>query len=181
MKHILLWAVNQGPIKLKLYLALLSSCLFFFIVPPLFPSWKVFHFVPWLALVITYSTFLRSLWSAFVTGLLLDLLSATTFGMHTLNFSIVTAYLFTKRRYFIKENPYNLSLFTTIYSFTLTLLYTLLFFIFDRRWLVSGKWIVTDLLLFSLFDGMYAYFGFTLPFSLWESLEKKWKIKYGIK
>ena len=180
MKRILLWVFEKSPIQIKLILGGILASLFALIVPPLFPHLKISPFIPFLILVITHSSLAKSLWIAFGIGLCMDLLSEGAFSVNTLALCVTVAYLFTKRRYFIKENPYNLSLFTTLFLICLTLLYIPLFFIFDGRVLLSGKWLVTDLLLYPLFDGLYAYFWFTLPFALWEKLEKKLKLRYGI-
>lgn len=163
-------------VRQKLFLAFILSNLFSFLGAPLFPALKIFSYSPLLVLLITHTHLSFALWMAFIFGSLTDFLSTTPMGLHAVNFCLTTLLLFRQRRHFFADNPYNLSLFSALFSFNATLLYALLFFIFDRRVLLSGKWVLTDLLFLPAIDGLYAFIWFTLPFAVWEKLQKRLRI-----
>lgn len=156
---------------------LLASAAHFFLAP-LFPSLHLFAYAPFLVLFLIHSTLLRSLGAALGVGLLLDFTSSAPMGIHALNCFFTSFFLYRYRKHFFKDNPYNLPLFTSFFSFTSTILYALLFFLFDRRVLFHGRWVLADLLFMSLIDGLYAAAAFTLPFRLFETYQAKIRMKH---
>jgi len=160
----------------KLLLAFILANLFALSLRALFPSLPLFPYSPLFALWIASLSLPYALWSAFGMGLFMDLLSSSPMGIHAINFCLTTLVLYRERRHFVSDNPYNLSLFTLLFSFVSALFYALLISLFDRRMAISGKWVLTDLLLLPIADGVYAFVWFTLPFMIGEKVQKRIKL-----
>ncbi len=160
-------------IKQKYLLAFLFANVALFFLNPLFPQLRLFFYAPLLVFFLIHASFFNALWIAFGLGIFLDLLSSAHMGINACNFLLTSFILYPQRKHFFKDNPYNLSLFTVLFSLLSTFLYALLIFLFDRRNLFSGKWILTDIFFMPLMDGVYAYVWFTLPLALWEKIRKR--------
>ena len=159
--------------KPKLSLASLFGLFAFLLIHPLFPACHFFAFSPLVVFYLIHTSLIPTLWASVGLGLLMDVVSSSHMGVNALNFFLTSFLLYRQRKHFIKDNPYNLSLFTSLYSIVWTILYAVLIFLFDRRILFHGKWIITDLFIMPALDGLYAYICFTLPFALIDKMRKK--------
>lgn len=159
--------------KQKLLFASLLGFFGFLILEPLFPGCHFFTFSPLVVFYLVHTSLLTTLWASLGLGLLVDLVSSSHMGVNALNFFLTSFLLYRQRKHFIKDNPYNLSLFTMLYSIVWTLLYAVFIFLFDRRILFHGKWLAADLIIMPALDGLYAYICFTLPFAFLDKMKKR--------
>lgn len=139
-----------------------------------FLPFAILPFAPWLSLVSFSCNRLKALWLSALTGAFLDLISDDPMGVHALNYALSVALLFHYRKYFLLGNPLHLSLFTSLVSFTSTLLQFFLLFLFDRRIPFSGKWAFGDLIGMPIADGIYALVWFAAPLALFAKGRHLW-------
>ena len=142
----------------------------------LIPRLSILAFAPFLALVIMKQKYNKALWSSAFAGCIMDLLSDNPMGLHALNYTLITAFLFQFRSYFSHDHPLHLSLFTGLISILSTLLQLTLLFLFERRVPFAGRWIFGDLLGMPIIDSFYAFVWFGAPFTLLTNLQKLWKV-----
>jgi rod shape-determining protein MreD len=101
---------------------------------------------------------------AFFFGLLLDFLSSSSFlGLNVTSYCAATALLYPQRRNFFADNVSTLPLLTFFSAVSLTMLQLILTYIFERHILITLEWAITNIVLFPLFDSMYAFAVFLLP------------------
>ena len=149
------------PFFLSLFYAILGTVLF--------PSLRLIAFAPFLSLAFMRTSLISSLWLAFLSGLIIDLLSAELrFGTYALNYSLTTLILYNQKRHFFEDKPLSLSLFTLFFSLISTLLQLLLFKEVTFTW----KLALTDLFVMPLCDALYALFWFTIPLKIIAYLKK---------
>lgn len=142
-----------------------------------FPFLHLSFFAPFLALCYHASNLSKSLWIAVVCGVILDLMSSEfKFGLHTLGFVLATLVLYPQKRHFFEDKPLALSIFTVIIAAGLTLLQFVLIHLFDRGISFSALTFLTDVILMSIVDGLYAFLWFTCPMRLYIYIKKVgWK------
>jgi len=159
-----------------------SFALFFAICGTVFlPQVHLLAFSPFLALLYNKTSFIKSLWIASLCGLTIDLLSSEfRFGIHALNYCLTTLLLYKQKRHFVEDRSLALSLFTAIVSIASTLLQFFLISIFDRALPLSGKLIITDLVIMPLADAAYAFLWFICPMKLFIHIKKVgWLVFYS--
>lgn len=144
----------------------------FFIQGIFIPKISILAFAPFLAFSILLSNFPKALILAFVAGAFVDVFSSDPFGIHALNFSLVTFFFHRYKKHFLHEKPLHLSLMTALISMLSTLLGLTLLFLFDRRVPFSGRWVFTDLLGMPFIDALYAFVWFSAPITLFQTLKK---------
>lgn len=157
------------PLLFPFFLALiasLGSTVFF-------PHTRLHTFAPFLALLYSRCSRLSSLWIGALCGLCLDALgSETLFGLHSLSFSIATLLLYRQKKHFYNDKPLALSLFT----FQISLVITFVLFLFSCLSHSSPrlhvKWILSDFLVMSFIDSIYALAWFSLPMLLYARLTR---------
>jgi rod shape-determining protein MreD len=137
------------------------------------PHVKILAFAPFLALLYNKRTFQSSLWLASLCGLAVDLLSSEfRLGLYALNYCLATLLLYRQKRHFFEDKPLALCLFTLLISVVSTVLQLLLISIFDKALPLSGKMLVTDLLIMPLLDTAYAFLWFSCPMMLYLHIQK---------
>jgi rod shape-determining protein MreD len=151
-----------------------SLALFFAICGTVFlPHIRLLAFAPFLGLLYNQTSFVKSLWLASLCGLAIDLLcSEFRLGIHALNYCLTTLLLYKQKRHFFEDKPLALSLFTVPISIVSTLLQVFLISIFDHALPLSGKLLVTDLMIMPLADAIYAFLWFTCPMMLFIHIKK---------
>lgn len=151
-----------------------SLALFFVLFGTVFlPHVRLLAFSPFLALLYNRSRFMAALWIASFCGLTIDLLSSEfRFGIHALNYCLTTFLLYQQKKHFFEDKPLALSLFTILISIVSTVLQLLLISIFDHPLPLSGKLLVTDLLLMPIADAIYAFVWFSCPMMLFAYIKK---------
>lgn len=134
----------------------------------------ILAFAPFLAIVYNRQAFIPSLWTAALTGLIVDLLSASLpFGIHALNYTLTTALLYRYRHYFV-DKPIGLALFTGVFSLLSTTFRCLLLLLFGSDLPLNPLGLATDFLLMPLLDGLYALLCFSFSILLYQFLRKQW-------
>jgi cell shape-determining protein MreD len=136
------------------------------------PPFTLLPFAPWIALVSLRCPFSKTLLLVAAAGAGVDLLSDDPMGLHAINFCLTAGILFRVRNHFLYDNPFHLSLFTTLISCASTLIQIFLLFLFDRRVPFAGKWVLGDLLAMPIADGLYALVWFAAPLLLYEKLRR---------
>lgn len=127
--------------------------LFSLVPAALFPSLKLFTFLPFLIIALYKKPLLSALWMALGIGLLFDLFSgAETFGRWAIAYTACLYLLSPLKRFFFEDSLTTLPLLSALYSLLLTL------------WMLSFS--LSDLLLYPLFDALFALLIFTLPMRL---------------
>lgn len=143
------------PFCLALFSALFGTLLL--------PSLRLIAFAPFLSLAYMRTSLLASLWLSFLSGLIIDLLSAELrFGTYALNYSLTTLILYNQKRHFFEDKPLSLPLFTLFFSLISTLLQLILLKEVSFTW----KLALTDLCVMPLCDALYALFWFTIPLKI---------------
>ena len=129
----------------------------------LFPSVRILAFAPFLTMTYSRLNLTKSLWVAAFSGLIIDLLSSSLpFGIHSLDYTLVTLLLHRYRNYFV-DKPIGLASFTWIFSLLSTAIQTVLFLLFGTKLPFTLQGTITDFLAFPLFDALYAFLGFSCP------------------
>ncbi len=140
------------------------------------PHLVILAFAPYLALAIMHCERSGALWLSMLAGISVDLLSDDPFGVHALNYVIVTSLLFKLKNHFSHDQPLHLTVLTALSSFLSTLLQLALLFLFDRRVPFDGRWILSDLIGMPVIDALYAFVWFAIPLSLLDKLKKMWMV-----
>lgn len=144
-----------------------------------FPYLRLSAFAPFLAILYNRTTVSKALWISFGCGIIIDLISShTRLGIYALNFVLTTALLYPQRKHFFEEKASALSLFATLIAALSTLLQFFLISIFDKGVPLSLTTLFSDVVLMSIFDGVYAFLWFTCPMKLYIYIQKQeWKKK----
>jgi rod shape-determining protein MreD len=136
---------------------------------------KFIFFAPLIIFLFYRTSIISILWISAILGLIQDLLSSNFFGFNTLCYTLTTMTLYKGKRFF-NEKPVNLSIFTAVYSIIFSIFSPILFFIFDKKINLSIKCLGTDLIMYPILDGIYAFLFFSIPIIILEKITK-----YGFK
>ncbi len=130
-----------------------------------------FHaFLPWICLSLLKKPKL-ALFLACLAGVIMDLLSASPFGVYPISYSIMALILLRYRLRFLYYNPLHFTVLNVFGSLALSILELFFLFLFDRRVPISGQWILFGV---SIIDGLYAFLISGCIF-LWMKGIKIWK------
>ncbi|MFT4554623.1 MAG: rod shape-determining protein MreD [Chlamydiales bacterium] len=133
----------------------------------LYPGIKLAFYAPLIVTCYYRLPFTLCLWVSFSCGLVLDLLSSSQmFGMHALNYCFSTVLIYARKQNFYDDSISTLPVLTAFFSVTSTLLQLLFQYSLGLSFAITLKWIVTDVILMTLVDSVYAFSCFTLPFIL---------------
>lgn len=155
----------------------LARCLkapFFFIaflacllIPPVWPTVKIYFFVPFLMISYYQFTFVSCLWISIACGIIVDCLSVHAFfGLNAFVYCITTFILHSQRTHFFADRLSTLPLMTALFSMTATLLFMFSAIILEGKHLLSWHLIYTDLILMPVWDALYGWACFVLPLQL---------------
>lgn len=140
------------------------------------PQITILAFSPFLALALLRSSLYQTLWLSVLAGSVMDLMSNDPIGVHALNYVIVSALLFKVKKHFLYDEPFHLSLLTTILSFLSTVFQVFLLFLFDRRVPLQGRWVLADFIGMPVIDGLYAFVWFAASLTAYSKLKKMWDL-----
>lgn len=134
-------------------------------MPALFPSVKLFYFIPFLIRCYYRKSLNACLFIALITGLFIDLFSAhSRFGMYSANYVVTTYLLYQQKRNFFEDSYSTLPVMTFLFSLLSTLVQLILMLLLDNSMIrLSFFFLVTDFLLMSFLDAVFAGLVFTLP------------------
>jgi hypothetical protein len=145
------------------FLALLASLL----LPPVWPTLKIYFFVPFLIISYYQCTFISCLWLSIACGTLVDILSVHTFfGLNAFVYCITTLILHSQRTHFFADRLSTLPLMTGLFSLVATLLFIFSAVILEDKQLLSWHLIYTDLILMPGCDMIYGGVCFVLPLQI---------------
>jgi rod shape-determining protein MreD len=99
-----------------------------------------------------------------ICGLILDLLAShTPFGMHALNFTLTSFFLYRIKQNFFEDSLATLSIMTFFFSVVSTGIQLIQFYLIGKGLILTFDWFVSDLIIMPAFDALYALISFTLP------------------
>jgi rod shape-determining protein MreD len=102
--------------------------------------------------------FLTTVWFAFGTGLLLDLLSAKTpLGFYALIYCIGVTLLGRLKRHFFADTPTTLPIMVWLFSLIVTTLQASFYPLFGSGLSLGSGFFVWDILLYPLLDAVFAF------------------------
>lgn len=159
-----------------LIFAFLLSCFALILQGILLPKLSILAFAPFLALSILRKNLKEALKLAVLAGCMMDLVSSDPFGLHAINYTLISALFFRMKNHFLADEPFHLSIFTGFISASSSALQLTLLFLFDRRVPFDGKWILTDFLGMGLIDAFFAFIWFAAPLALVYKLNGMWKL-----
>jgi rod shape-determining protein MreD len=133
-------------------------------VPIFFPSIHLIYFAPVCILFIYQKPLVISLWGAFLSGTLVDVLSDNNhLGIHAAVYCIATIILYPQRRHFFADSWATLSLMSALFSAIASFTEALGTYIFENMSFFSWQWVGIDLIYLSGYDALYAYLLFVFP------------------
>lgn len=151
-------------------IALLASVL----IPPVWPSAKLYFFVPFLIITYYQLTFVSCLWMSMACGTIVDILSVHSFfGLNAFIYCLTTFILYSQRTHFFADRISTLPLMTALFSITATLFFMLSATILEGKQLLSWHLIYTDLFFMPGCDALYGWFCFVLPLLLIAELKRR--------
>ncbi|MBT3394639.1 MAG: rod shape-determining protein MreD [Waddliaceae bacterium] len=128
------------------------------ISPALFPSLRLTFFAPFLVYMCYKAPKVSALWAAVICGIVVDIFAAhTAFGVHALNYTITTWFLYKKRNLFAKESILMLPIMTAVFSLCSTTLQAFLLNVFGEGLAITLHLILADFFVMSIYDGIYAF------------------------
>ena len=126
-------------------------------MPVLMPGLNLIFFAPFLIVSYYQKSLLTCLWYALGCGLVLDLLCAEErIGFFALSFCLTTVVLYRQQQYFFADNASTLPIMTFFFSFLSTAVHAVLAYVLAKASSFSMEWVVTDLILMSAADALYA-------------------------
>lgn len=131
--------------------------------PILLPSLKLAYLAPLMAWTLYKKNTLSFLSYSLLAGFLLDLLSASPFGLWSINYLLSAIALLYFKPFFFADKFFTLPLVTLIFSVISTLIYAFSQRAFFQAFEWSLLWVLTDLIVYPLGDALYALVAFTLP------------------
>jgi hypothetical protein len=133
-----------------------------------FPWIKLLSFAPFLAISFYRICFVRSLWLAFLCGLVIDTISSQMhYGLIGLCTCLTAAICYPQKKHFFEDKAIALSLFTALISSVYSLCLFVLTLLFDRQITITGSIVVSEALITPIFDAVYALLWFTVPIRLY--------------
>ncbi|MEM8727863.1 MAG: hypothetical protein AAGE99_04050 [Chlamydiota bacterium] len=146
----------------------------FFLIALFFSPTSLFAvlpFSPYLAILYRRSTRIKALSISTLCGFILDLLSTSPFGLHSLQMLSVTICLYRLRIYFV-DKPIGLASYTALISLTSTLLSRLGLIFYDSNCPFTFQGLITDFILMPLVDAFYGFLFFSCPLIFYRLLRK---------
>lgn len=141
--------------------AFILTTLLTLFMPILFPNWRLLFFAP--VIIITYyqKSYLASLWTSCLCGIVQDLLSAQThFGLYACSYTAATSLLYYQRYYFYADSITTLPIMTFFFSALSAMVQWGLVYAFEPNISISWKWIFTDVVYMPVLDCLYGFFVF---------------------
>lgn len=161
---------NKG----KLPIAFLLCSFYALFLPVFFPPLRLTYFAPFLILLFYRASFQTCLWSSFLAGLFIDLLTTDTrFGLYALNYTLATAFLYHFKKLFFEDYASTVPCMTAFFCVISTCIQVVLLYAFNKKLIVSWDWVGTDLVAMPILDGLYALFGIMMPLSFMQKINRR--------
>lgn len=135
------------------------------LMPALYPSLKLFYFIPFLIRSYYLKPLSTCLWFSLLVGLILDLLSANVrFGIYSFNYLLTTYVLYRMKRNFFEDSFIAMPSMTYFFSTISTLIQIVLLLILNRQVIpLSFRFVVTDVFLMPLADTAFTLLVYSFP------------------
>lgn len=146
-----------------------SLAFFYHLSMPYFNTLFPFlYFAPFFSTCYSRCSLFQCLWISFFIGLFFDLCSTSTpMGFYPLCTIMTTILLHRYKRFFLEDKLLPFSLYTGIYSFSYTLIFTFLHSFFDTKLKVHFLSFLVDVTLLPVIDICYHLLFFSLPISIY--------------
>lgn len=166
--------------KAPIYFPFLLALFMLFFGTVLFPHIRLMAFAPFLAIIYNRTTFVKALWWACLCGLILDLISSELrFGLQALGYCLTTVFLYHQKKHFFEDKATSLCFFTALISALATLTHLALMHIFGQEIAVAAQTFLTDVVIMSALDGVYAFLWFICPLRLYTYIQRVgWKVLF---
>lgn len=139
-----------------------------------FPSIRLAPLAPFLVVCFYRLPFRQCLTLAFVSGLLIDLLSTQfRFGLFGVIHLLASALLYGQKKHFFEDRPLPFCLYTSLTSTFLSGLSLLAAKFSSMEMAISFPVLLSDLVFMPLIDGLYAFLWFVCPISLYTLMTKQ--------
>lgn len=140
------------------------AALFSILSPIFFPTMRLEYFAPALITTLYFHDKKTVLWQAFLSGLFLDLVSSNTFvGFWIFNYLATLFFISKLKRFFFSDKWQTIPLVTYFFTSVSTLLFFLMNKAMASKMIFAPLWFFSDLIIFPLFDSLYAALVFSLP------------------
>ena len=144
-----------------------SALSFTLLSPVILPWMRLAYFVPFIILLFYKKPFAAVLWISLGCGLILDILSShVRFGLYAVAFTLTTAILYRQKRHFFADSISTLPLMTFLFSLISTLIHVILIHLFENSLPFSTIWLIKDVIIMPILDGIFAFSLYVLPFIL---------------
>lgn len=144
----------------------------------LFPQVHLFVFAPFLALLVIRKQLLASLWLGALSGLTLDLLSSNfRFGLYATSFLATILAIYKLKNLFFEEKAHALAVFSVLVAMVFTVIEASLLSFFGHLPPFTLKTLTIDFLILPLFDGLFSFFWFSMPFKVYKKGRVLWLLK----
>ena len=131
---------------------------------PWFPQWKLTYFAPFLIICYYKKPLETCLWLSLLCGLIMDLLSSQRhLGIHSLNYCLTTALLYSQKQHFFEDSLSTIPIMTFLFAAVSTIIQIPLYTLFESGISLSSEWWINDLLIMPFVDALYGFVWFTLP------------------
>lgn len=160
--------------KLPLLLPFTLALLYAIFGSALFPRLHLHPFAPFLVILAYKVPFIKALWVASLSGLMIDLLSSHLyFGLYALNYGFTLFLLYNQKRHFFEDKPFSIPLFTVLISLLSTLIELIFLGIGGHKIPLSPQFLAIECCAMPIADGIYAYLWFFLPCRVYLFVQKQ--------
>ncbi|HSX12731.1 MAG TPA: rod shape-determining protein MreD [Rhabdochlamydiaceae bacterium] len=137
------------------------------------PTVHLFAFAPFFALLFLRKSFLFSIWTAVLCGLLMDLLNSKFhFGFCALNSCLTCLLVYSQKRNFFEDRLFSLACYTALISVVSSFIELGFLTLFEKQFPLKWPLVITDLMLMPAFDALYGFLWFSCPIKLYQNLRK---------
>ena len=142
-----------------------SLAFFYHLSLPFFYSFfPVLYFAPFFSYCYSRCSLFFCLWASFFIGFFLDMCcTSTPLGFYPICCIGTTAALYRFRVYFLEDKPIPFALYTGLYSFTYTIIFTFLHRFIDTKFKLDAFPFLLDITFLPILDTFYHLLLFTLP------------------
>lgn len=145
------------------YLFTYTYCLTM-LLPLFFPFLHLLYFAPFLIVCFYRCSLIGCLWWALVCGLIVDLFSSESrLGIYAINYCLTTFYLYRYRFLFFEDGFSMLPVMSFGFTCLSTFIQTGIFYLIGKPFMLSGEWLINDLIVIPLQVAIYAILAFSFP------------------
>lgn len=148
----------------RLVIAFAITCMMLLICNVWLLHLHLVYFAPFIALTYYEKSKISALWYSVLCGFIMDCLSSQAhFGLFTLNYCLTTMLLYELKPLFFADRLTTIPVISSCFAATTTILQFILIDIFGGAFNFTLQWLIIDVLLMSIVDGIYGLICFALP------------------